>query len=67
MLGFEKTIFTVKEEDQFVELCVNVFFPTAIDPITGLLVEIEDIEIITRSLDGTAGTTTRFKIHYMLW
>ena len=56
-LGFEETEFTVNEEDSFVELCVTVFEPPATDPNTGLPVPIDDINIITRSQDGTAGIT----------
>ena len=49
-LGFEQTIFTVVEEVGFVELCVNVTDPT--DPLR----EFADINLITQSQDGTAGT-----------
>ena len=58
VLGFEETIFTVNEEDCFVELCVSISEPPAIDPGTGLVVPIDDINIITCSQDGTASITT---------
>ena len=48
-LGFERTSFIVFEEDGFVELCVNVTKPS--DPLKLFA----DINIITRSEDGTAG------------
>ena len=67
MLGFEETIFTVKEEDRFVELCVNIFQPPVIDPLTNLPVEISDIDIITRSQDGTASNNSLIKIFQHLW
>ena len=57
VLGFEETVFSVFEEQLFVELCVNVFFPPVIDPNTGLPVTIDDIMILTTSQDGTAGIT----------
>ena len=60
-LGFEKISFTVDEDNHFVQLCVNVFEPPVIDPNTGLPVVINDINIITRSADGTAGITAGFK------
>ena len=60
MLGFEETVFSVFEDQLFVELCVNVFFPPVIDPNTGQPVTIDNIDIITRSADGTAGITAIF-------
>ena len=67
VLGFEETEFTVFEEDLFVELCVTVFEPLVIDPNTGLPlnVDINDINIITQSQDGTAGITARFMIYFI--
>ena len=55
VLGFEETIITVDEDDLFVELCVRIFEPPAIDPNTGQPVEVDDINIEIRSQDGTAG------------
>ena len=67
MIGFEETMFIVTEELDFIELCVNVTEPPATDPFTGLPVEIADINIITRSQDGTAGITANFRLSNVLW
>ena len=66
VLGFEETDFTVFEEDLFVELCVNVFEPPAIDPNTGQPVDIDDINIITQSEDGTAGIAGSKILHILI-
>ena len=52
MLGFEEIDLTVDEEDGFVELCVNVSEPSPLTPIL-----IENINLITRTQDATAGST----------
>ena len=60
VLGFEETVFSVFEDQLSVELCVTVFEPPVIDPNTGLSVDIDDINIVTHSQDGTAGITAIF-------
>ena len=50
VLGFEQTIFTIDEEDGFVELCVNVTEPPP-------SIAIVNISLIAHTQDGTAGTT----------